>query len=64
MEGPSRGDRTGWIKRCVAFLKHPREVLDVAGRVALVFAAVAAAEGGRRRARSSNVAKRASRKKK
>lgn len=45
-------------------MKNPREVLDVAGRVALVFAAVAAAEGGFRRARVSNVAKRARRKKK
>jgi hypothetical protein len=39
-------------------------VFDVAGRVALVFAFLAAAEGGFRRARSSNVAKRARRKKK
>lgn len=45
-------------------MKNPREALDAAGRVALVFAFLAAAEGGFRRARSSNVAKRARRKKK
>ena len=64
-EGPSRGDRRdGWLKKGIAFLKNPRAVFDVAGRVALVFAFLAAAEGGFRRARLSNVAKRARRKKK
>ena len=45
-------------------MKNPRAVFDAAGRVALVFAFLAAAEGGFRRARLSNVAKRARRKKK
>ena len=51
---PSRGGR---LDRLVAFLKRPREVLDFAGRVALVVAAAVAAEGGRRRASRSKASR-------
>ena len=55
--GPSRGGRLDRFDRLVAFLKRPREVLDVAGRVALVVAAAVAAEGGRRRASRSKASR-------